>query len=167
VTAWHCLEHYEDLSKEITFSLLPGEPGAVHREAYRLEDGGGMHADWALLRLRRPVAPAEVVALLVDPGRADPALPISMAGYSRDAGMGAGGRHLTFDPACRITAQAPLGSDSNCLAHKGASGGAVMQLSPSGQARLTGVISAGDSAGLSTFVPLESFRAALNRYLSD
>jgi hypothetical protein len=88
-----------------------------------------------------------------------------MAGYSRDQGIGEGGRRLSFDPACLITARAPASSASNCRAHKGASGGAVMQLSAAGTPLLSGVISEGDGAGLSTFVPVAAFRSAISLHL--
>ena len=165
VTAWHCLVNYNDLSKPITFTLLNGRDSALQREAYRLADGGGMHADWALLRLRTPVPAAQAAGLLVHPGRANPGLDISMAGYSRDTGKGALGKRLTFDPACLITAQASSVSDTNCLAHKGASGGAVVQLSVAGTPQLSGVVSEGNSEGLSTFVPVAAFRSAIVRHL--
>ena len=161
VTAWHCLAFYNDLSKPITFTLLPGQSRSEEREAYRLADGGGMHADWAVLRLYRPIVTD--LALAIHPGRADPARPISMAGYSRDQVKGDGGKALTFDPSCLITQQAARVSDSNCNAYKGASGGAVVQLSPRGKPELTGVISQGDSAGLSLFVPVAVFRSAIRR----
>ena len=45
-----------------------------------------------------------------------------MAGYSRDQGIGEGGKRLSFDPACLVTARAPASSASNCRAYKGASG---------------------------------------------
>ena len=165
ITAWHCLAQYNDLSKPIVFTLLPGQPGTLQREAYRLADGGGMYADWALLRLRQSVPASEVAAMEIDPGGADPARSIAMAGYSRDEGIGEGGRHLSFDPACLITARAPGSSASNCRAHKGASGGAVMQLSAAGTPLLSGVISEGDGAGLSTFVPVAAFRSAISLHL--
>ena len=165
ITAWHCLEFYNDLSKPITFTLLPGSEGNIASEAYRLADGGGMHADWAILRLYKAVPARQIAALGIHPERADPVRPITMAGYSRDSGMGNNGEHLTFDPACSITHQAPNVSDSDCTAHKGSSGGPVIQVSTQGEPRLCGVISQGDGAGLSTFVPVSGFRNAINLYL--
>ena len=167
ITAWHCLVNYNDLSRTITFTLPTGARGSLQREAYRLADGGGMHADWALLRLRQPVAPGDVAALLIHPGRASAARAISMAGYSRDTGKGEGGNRLTFDPVCRITAQGPEITDSDCLAHKGASGGAVVQLSAAGTPQFSGVISEGNGLGLSTFVPVAAFRNAMSRHLGQ
>ena len=165
ITAWHCLANYRDLSRPIIFTLLPGQPDALQREAFQLADGGGMHADWAILHLREPVAATRVAGLLVNPGSADPALPITMAGYSRDPGKGNGGTRLSFDPACQVTARGAAASDSNCLAHKGASGGAVVQLSPAGTPRYSGVISEGNGAGISTFVSVDAFRSAINLHL--
>jgi hypothetical protein len=165
VTAWHCLEFYNDLSRPITFTLLPGRRGELTREAYRLGDGGGMDADWAILRLYQPVAAEEVTALAVGAGAADRARPVIMAGYSRDDGLGHGGRRLTYDPACRITAQTAARGHTDCRAHKGASGGAVIQLSPGGEPQFTGVVSAGDGESTSIFVPVTHFGAALRQHL--
>ena len=165
VTAWHCLEFYDDLSRPITFTLLPGLAGEVAREAYRLADGGGMHADWAILRLYRPVTTRTVAPLTVAAAAADRHRPLVMAGYSRDDGLGDGGRRLTFDPACRVTAEAAGRTDTDCRAHKGASGGAVIQLSEQGEPQLMGVISSGDGVGTSAFVPVTRFRAALTLHL--
>lgn len=165
VTAWHCLADYNDLSKPITFTLLPGQPGAEQRQAYRLDDGGGMEADWAVLRLYRPIATHEVRALAIHPERAEAGRNISMAGYSRDPGKGAGGERLTFDRNCRITDAAAAVGHSDCIAYKGASGGAVVQFSKDGLPLFSGVISQGNGAGVSTFVPVASFRSALVRHL--
>ena len=165
VTAWHCLEFYADLSRPITFTLFPGSHKSIEIEAHRLADGGGIHSDWALLRLRRAIAASEATAMSFHPERADPALPITMAGYSRDAGKGDKGNALTFDANCTITAQATLSSDSDCMAYKGASGGAVMQFSKQGAPLLSGVISRGDSSAISIYVPVTGFRSSITRFL--
>lgn len=166
VTAWHCLENYDDLSKPIIFTLLWGEAGAVEREAYLLADGGSMAFDWALLRLREPVRAQDIVALSIHPARADAQQSVAMAGYSRDKGLGELGNRLTFDPACLITAQTAPVSNSDCRAYKGASGGAVVQLSAAGIPQFSGVISEGDGAGISTFVPVEAFRSSIKPHLN-
>jgi hypothetical protein len=41
----------------------------------------------------------------------------------------------------------------------------VVQLSPEGTPQLSGVVSQGNSEGLSTFVPVAVFRSALQRHL--
>jgi hypothetical protein len=165
VTAWHCLEYYRDLSRPISFTARDNAGNSLSREAYRLADGGGMHGDWAILRLYRPIAQEDVAALPVHPQQADPTRPITMAGYSRDNGLGQNGEQLTYDAGCRITAEAREGNDSNCLAYKGASGGAVIQMSASGEPLYAGVISRGDSTGLSIYVPVRRFRSALRMHL--
>jgi hypothetical protein len=79
--------------------------------------------------------------------------------------MGDGGLALTFDADCAITAQDRALGDTDCSAFKGASGGAVVQLSQTGEPRVCGVISQGNGEGRSTYVPVSSFRSALNLYL--
>jgi hypothetical protein len=165
ITAWHCLEFYSDLSKPITFTLLPESDQRVGSEAYRVADGGGMHADWAILRLTKAIPADQITALSIHWERANAALPITMAGYSRDSGIGNHGERLSFDPGCAITRQVAGSSDSNCTAHKGSSGGAVVQVSPQGKAHICGVISQGNGVGLSTFVPVDDFRNAINQHL--
>ena len=166
ITAWHCLEYYQDLSKTISFTLVEPSGQALTREAYRLADGGGMHNDWAILRLYQPIQRSQVAGIALHPARADPQQPITMAGYSRDAGMGQSGEQLSYDANCSIIAQTGDSTDSNCLAHKGASGGAVVQLSLRGQALYAGVISRGDSEGLSIYVPVSRFRSALTQHMN-
>mgnify|MGYP001827528402 CR=1 FL=1 len=165
ITAWHCLALYGDLSKPITFTLLMETEHPLVREARRLADGGSMHAAWAVLRLATPVPSDRVVALTLDPGRADPQRSVAMAGYSRDDGLGRGGERLTYDPDCNITLQQRRASESDCIAYRGASGGAVVQLSARGVPQLTGVLSRGDSEGVSIFVPVSDFRSAVRRFL--
>lgn len=165
VTAWHCLERYGDLSRSITFTARTSNGELVERSARRLADGGGMTADWALLRLDAAVPRRQLAALQPHPTVADPGRPVTMAGYSRDPALGSGGRVLTYHPDCAITVRKPGLGETNCIAFKGASGGAVIQLSASGEPLVCGVISEGNGSGTSTYVPMESFRASLNRYL--
>jgi len=165
LTAWHCLELYSDLSRPILFTALTASGDRIEREALRLADGGGMHADWAILRLHQAVSTRQLPALHPLPGRVDPALPVTMAGYSRDAAVGRHGSVLSFDADCAITAQRAGVDETDCQAHKGASGGAVIQVSRAGEPGLCGVISQGDSAGRSTYAPVHDFRNLLTRYL--
>lgn len=166
LTAWHCLEDYDDLSRSIVFTLRPNSEQPVQREAYRVADGGGMHADWALLKLYRPVEATQVPGLPPHPARADASRPITMAGYSGDNGLGDGGATLTYHRNCRVTQQQLRESESDCQAYKGASGGAVIQLSAEGEAQLSGVISRGNSESVSIYVPVAGFRGSLNRFLN-
>jgi len=163
ITAWHCLEFYTDLSKTITFTLFNGHKRSFSTEAYRLVDGGGMDADWAVMRLRQSVPASVAPALKLHPEKANAKRPITMAGYSNDSLSGGTGDHLSYDPACTITRQAAARgrSESNCAAMKGASGGAVIQLSADGEPLLAGVISQGNGRDFSVFVPVEDFRKAI------
>jgi hypothetical protein len=165
VTAWHCLEFYRDLSKPITFTLGNTLQGGVSHRARRLADGGGMSADWAILRLQRAIPADSVSAIQVHPGVADPQRGITAAGYSRDTDRQQRGRQLTYDPTCRILQREELLVQSDCAAHKGASGGAVVQISAEGVAQLSGVISQGDGEAVLLYVPVDEFRQVLARYL--
>jgi hypothetical protein len=75
LTAWHCLEYYGDLSRAIRYRHADGQ----EREARQVASGGGMHADWALLRLADalpgPVALSGPVT--------DTVASLALAGYSR------------------------------------------------------------------------------------
>ena len=164
ITAWHCLESYRDVSKTITFTLFYGTDDAIVFEAHRLADGGGMDADWAVLRLVNRVDSSLVSGLQVHPERADKLQSVIMAGYSQNSP----GERLSYDPDCHITFQTSAGkgpSESNCKALKGASGGAVVQLSSNGNPLLAGVISQGDGDALSIFVPVKDFRSTIQASL--
>ncbi|PLW83120.1 hypothetical protein CWI75_06790 [Kineobactrum sediminis] len=165
ITAWHCLEFYRDLTHKIVFTLLPEASQPLRIEAVPVTDGGSMQADWAILRLRQAVPGSRIQPLSLHPRQADPGLPLVMAGYSRDTGIGAGGNSLSYDPACHITRNDSGKNsghrDSDCRAFKGASGGAVVQFSGD-EPLLSGVISEGDGAELSRFVPISIFRHRLH-----
>ena len=165
VTAWHCLEYYRDLSRPIIFSTRTGSGEPLYREARRLGDGGGMHADWAALALAKAIPVDQVPHLTVIEDQPNKDHPVLMAGYSRDTGLGKHGTVLTFDPACAIVRQHLSWGLTNCSAYKGSSGGAVIQLRPGGSASVIGVISQGDGEGTSTYVPAANFRSEITRYL--
>ncbi|MEE4660716.1 MAG: trypsin-like serine protease [Halieaceae bacterium] len=148
VTAWHCLEYYNDLSRDPQFSL-PAVMGETSVAATRLADGGGMEADWALMRLARPirqVAPLPVTAHGVP---ADAGMLI--AGYARDSGLGEGGQQLTWQSDCRVRDPKPSRVGMDCVTYKGASGGPVLV---GGQ--VVGVISVGDGEQRTYFAPFNA-----------
>ena len=159
ITAWHCLEFYRDLSKPISFTL-PSDRGRPFQGGL---SPGGWRGHARRLGHSTPVparSRSQVAGIACASGRADPQQPITMAGYSRDAGIGRRGEQLTYDADCRITAQTGDSTDSNCLAHKGASGGAVVQLSLQGHSPVCrGCFGRGDGAGLSIYVPVSRFRS--------
>ena len=125
-----------------------------------------MQADWAVLRLRQPIPASAVQGLKLQVPDSDRARTITMAGYSRDRGKGGNGSVLTYHARCRVTDYRADGASSDCAAYKGASGGAVVQLSARGEALLAGVISRGDSSGTSIYVPLAQFRSTLTAHLN-
>lgn len=156
LTAWHCLEYYSDLSRDPVFTLpLVSQQGPV--AATRLADGGGMEADWALMRLARPIRSVEPLAVLSLPAAAGSVL---IAGYARDATLGAGGDRLTWQAGCKLLEMGPHGMGTDCVTYKGASGGAVLL-----DGAIVGVISAGDSAETTWFVPSRDFLSPLRRHV--
>lgn len=165
VTAWHCIEHYHDLSRPIGFTLQAHSGHSEYRTARVLRQGGGMHADWAILQLATPIPAHFATGLTTRTDNVDAHGSLSMAGFSGDAGMGENGTRLTFDPACRVTQARSAVIDTDCSAFKGASGGAVVQVDAQGEARYVGVISEGDSQALSRFVAITAFRTALEAEL--
>ena len=166
VTAWHCLEFYNDLSKPIVFTLRYGEAGARPLHARRMADGGGMHADWAILQLAATVSREDVAAVPVTSEAPVPGRGLILAGYSRDPGLGALGERLTYDEDCQLITWRETVAETDCQAHQGSSGGAVVTDSGATGYRLLGVVSEGDGYRLSTFVPTMSFHTSLNRYLA-
>lgn len=160
VSGWHCLEYYEDLSFDIVFSLPHAEP-PLQRVAHRIADGGGMDADWVLLRLSKPVRdsvarPMSVAGLAIEKGT--PVF-LSLAGFSRDSGIGKDGQQLSYHVGCQSLQDERHRVATNCLAYKGASGGPVVY-----QRTLIGVVSAGDSDQLSYYIPSRAFLPELLRY---
>lgn len=160
LTAWHCLEFYADLSRPIVFTLPNSDGGTISREASLVDSGGTMDRDWALLRLDRPIKQHDITPLPVSTGYADRAA-VSMAGYSRDQGLGQGGSVLTYDAYCSVVGRRGRDYETNCAAFKGASGGPVVQRDDDGRVTLAGVISRGNSADISIFVPIARFVSKL------
>lgn len=160
LSAWHCLEYYTDLSRDIRFELtgLAGEP--LRSSARAVASGGGMTADWALLELNAPIPAGRSATAELDARTVAPGARLAMAGFSGDSGVGAGGERLTYDPHCRVTGMSGADRLTDCLAYKGASGGGAFH-----GGRLVGVLSRGDSRGRSIYVPAARFLPALSRRL--
>ncbi|MHA7816654.1 MAG: trypsin-like serine peptidase [Pseudohaliea sp.] len=156
LSAWHCLEYYTDLSRDIRFELTgpAGEP--LSSRARAVASGGGMAADWALLELDPPIPPGRGATAELDAGAVAEGARLAMAGFSGDPGLGAGGERLTYDPDCRVTGASGADRLTDCLAYKGASGGGAFH-----GGRLVGVLSRGDSRGRSIYVPAARFLAAV------
>ena len=161
LTAWHCLEYYGDLSRDITF--LHGD-GSTSK-ATTVASGGGLHADWALMRLTDDMQhPVALTDTTVNPGDL-----LVMAGFSRSADGGTN-PPLESDLRCKVTAFEGRDLSSNCHARRGASGGAVFSRESHDGAekpgRYLGIISRGDSNQHSIFVPLNRLARALSPYLA-
>ncbi|MFK7975606.1 MAG: serine protease [Halioglobus sp.] len=181
LTAWHCLEHYHDLSRAIVFTLPHRKGEAIKRSATIIADGGSMAADWALLRLTSSISSedAQPLSLNMDdsyhtegnasknsasqtaPANMPARMKVTMAGFSRDNGLGQKGTALTYDAQCNIQRLYNGIGETDCTAFKGASGGPVLQRNSEGQMVINGVISQGDGAGYSTYVTTDSFSASV------
>lgn len=142
LTAWHCLEYYRDLSRPILFEHADGR----RVEARQRASGGSMRDDWALLELREALPGAiPLLPVEVSPGTA-----VIMAGFSRQQGKES--PPLTLDRHCRVTSREGEDLGTDCHARRGASGGPVF--SAVVPRRYLGIVSRGDSAALSIFVPV-------------
>jgi len=155
LSAWHCLEDYRDLSRPVVFEAASG-----HRvQARLLASGGGMHSDWALLRLATPLArPAHLGSEYEYAGRS-----LMMAGYPLQS-LNAE-KQLTTASGCRVTGVAGHDLRSDCVLQKGASGGGVFSATAGGA--YLGVISRGDGASQSIFVPASRFHARVLRFFPE
>ena len=161
LSAWHCLEHYRDLSLAIAFSL-PRQ--TIERRAAVVISGGSMQADWALLRLDSPVTITTTVIPWAEPLQPGAAA-VTSAGYSRDLPASLNGALLSYHSDCQVTAYTPSLVSTDCKAAKGASGGPLVS-AIDGQIRLVGVLSSGDGQQLSQFVPATQFIRRIRPYLT-
>tara|TARA_B100000683_G_C12298474_1_gene477100 strand:- start:189 stop:743 length:555 start_codon:yes stop_codon:yes gene_type:complete len=151
VSAWHC---FDDYRSTITPIQLIDPRSAKPVQMKLLETGGSMQEDWALLT---PDSPFTI----------DTWIPISTtshhigqrliaAGFApqpNQNGDEAADRYLLADAACSVIDGSAHPPASDCVARKGASGGAMIALTDSGSARLQGIISAGDGEAVSYFYP--------------
>jgi len=163
LSAWHCLEHYHNLALpiEVLVTLPDGE--TLRAEARVIDQGQDMRSDWALLQLTQRAPQLARLGLPLRWQHPPHGTGIIMAGYSRDAGVGQNGAVLSFDDRCKITGSVAPHVQSNCMAHRGASGGAVIQVDDSGQAWLIGIISQGDGNERSFHTPLSDLHAAFKQ----
>ncbi len=160
LSAWHCVEHYRDLSYDINFEL----PGSDQlRPAHIVTSGGGMEADWVLLKLHSPI-PASATNSLVLPSGDGITENLVMAGYSSGALGKLGSAPLSYDNNCRVLDKGERLVTTNCHASKGASGGPVVS-EFEGNVQILGVVSSGDGISRSLYVPVRVFVRALRQYL--
>lgn len=151
LTAWHCLDYYEDLSRSPVFVLSQSdalEPVA----ARQIASGGSMRADWALLRLARPIRSVTPLSLAE---ASDADTDLTLAGYARDKDLGEFGENLTYQTGCHRLEPLDGQWSTDCVTFRGASGGPVLA-----SGRVVGVISRGDSTQRTYFAPSAQFFSA-------
>ena len=170
LTAAHCLiaRRSENLVQPGSVHFLLGyDRGGMTAQAkvvsfhlgagYRPGGGSPPSADWALLRLDRDIAPAEVtLPLMASPP--SPRTLLMLAGYQQDRP-----EVLLADTGCRaiaITTEGLLLHD--CAGTRGVSGGPVLMARPGGGWAVVGVASrAARDAAMGLAVPTASIGAAL------
>ena len=153
LSAWHCIEDYRDLSRDLVFVAGDGR----HYPVTVVASGGGMRSDWLLLRLAEAL-PGPLPLGAVD-RRSTPAL--ILAGYPRSASVASA---LALRTACTITGADGADLSSDCVLTRGASGGAAIDVS--GAPRYLGVISRGDGQSQSIFVPVGRFYEHVRGHLA-
>lgn len=149
VSAWHCIEDYRDLSRSLIFENVAG----TQTVARVIKSGGGMHSDWVLLRLDEALPGPAVL----NPASRPPGAAYLTAGYPRPAqGLQT---VLQVHNACQAIGAPAPDITIDCVLTKGASGGGVFNSDEA--VSYAGVISRGDSATLSIFVPVARFIQSL------
>ena len=117
-----------------------------------------MTADWAVMQAMEPVYDLQWIPLGKEPLLSG--APVSAAGFAPvlmesfdPRGRESAKRQLLVHAACEVTDADTVPQISNCVAHRGASGGAILSRTESGSVRLSGVISAGDSQTMVLYYP--------------
>ena len=161
VSAWHCFEDY----RSIIMPIQLVNPRTVTRVPMKLlESGGSMEEDWALLT---PVSSLTVdtwIPISTTPHHIGQ--PLIAAGFTPHQNQSTDDtvdRYLLADITCSVIDASSHPPASDCVAKKGASGGAMIAFTDSGSVRLQGIISAGDGAAVSYFYPAPSLIRRLGR----
>ena len=161
VSAWHCFEHYRST---ITPIQLIDPDTATPVAIKLLESGGSMQEDWALLIPDSPLHIDSWIPISTHPHHmGQPLIAAGFAPRPDQSGDDATERYLLADIACSVIDADTHPPASDCVAKKGASGGAMIALTDSGSARLQGIISAGDGEAVSYFYPAPSLIRRLSR----
>ena len=161
VSAWHC---FEDYRSTITPIQLIDPDTATPVPIKLLETGGSMQQDWALLTPDLPLPIDSWIPISTTPHHIGQRL--IAAGFAPRTDQGeddAVERHLLADLACSVIDASTHPPASDCVAKKGASGGAMIALTDSGSARLQGIISTGDGETVSYFYPAPLLIRRLDR----
>ena len=161
VSAWHCFEDYRSTLRPIHL-IDPGTATSVPIKL--LETGGSMQEDWALLTPDSPLSIDSWIPIATTPHHiGQPLIAAGFAPRTDQSGDDAVERYLLADTACSVIDASTHPPASDCVAKKGASGGAMIALTDSGSARLQGIISAGDAETVSYFYPAPSLIRRLGR----
>ena len=113
-----------------------------------------MQEDWALLAPNSPLTIDTWIPISTTPHQVGQSLiAVGFAPQPDQSADDAVKRYLLADVACSVIDASAHPPASDCVAKKGASGGAIIALTDSGSARLQGIISAGDGEAVSYFYP--------------
>ena len=161
LSAWHCFEDYRSTVIPI---LLIDHHTTTPVPMRLLETGGSMREDWALLAPKSPLTIDAWIPISTTPHHiGQPLIAAGFAPQHDQNGDDAVERYLLADIACSVIDASTHPPASDCVAKKGASGGAMIALTDSGSARLQGIISAGDGEAVSYFYPAQSLIRRLSR----
>ena len=151
VSAWHCFDDYRSTIMPIQL-IDPRSAKPVQMKL--LETGGSMQEDWALLTPDSPFTIDTWIPISTTPHHiGQPLIAAGFAPQPNQSGNEAVERYLLADAACSVIDGSTHPPASDCVARKGASGGAIIALTDSGSARLQGIISSGDGEAVSYFYP--------------
>ena len=159
LSAWHCFEDYAATQGPI--QLFAPHTSEMPVPVRLIVSGGSMSADWAILTPLTTTVIGAWIPLSPDP--VQPGARVIAAGFApandsnrtEESAETSTFRKLMYDPDCLVIAATSRPAQSDCVAKKGASGGAILGRTASGSVRVIGVISAGDGASVSYFHPTE------------
>jgi len=146
ISAWHCVEHYQDLSKALRVRFPHSSVTKLEYQARLIDSGGAIDRDWAVLELSTAPTPEQLEGLPVlttDPSTAATAVGFALA-------LENGRNELSYDDSCRMRDDIHW---ANCTTSKGSSGGPIVQ-TKEGAIGVVGVISQGDSQALTITYPI-------------
>ena len=159
LSAWHCFEDYAATQGPI--QLFAQHSPNVPLPVRLIVSGGSMSADWAVLTPLTDTVIGAWIPLSPDPVQGGSR--VLAAGFAPTANSGKteahtetpSSRRLMYDPDCFVTTVTNRPARSDCVAKKGASGGAILRRTASGSVQVVGVISAGDGVSVSYFHPTD------------
>ena len=160
LSAWHCFEDYAATQGPI--QLFASHSAGNPLPARLIVSGGSMSEDWAILTPLSSTVIGAWIPLAREPTQRG--TQVIAAGFAPTTDSGTterqtetpSSRALMYDPDCLIISATSRPAQSDCVAKKGASGGAILRRTASGSVRVVGIISAGDGESVSYFHPTDS-----------